>query len=59
LLVFDGRIDYHTPENMHETLKGSCFGSAYFCRDILPTKLELRKLKKYERPLIGGDELWE
>ena len=38
-------------------------GSAYFCRDLLPTKLELRRLVRYERPLKNnperGDEKWE
>ena len=62
MLVFDGRVDYHTRKNMQETTKGNHFGSAYFCRDLLPTKLELRQLNKYERPLLsptGGDEKWE
>lgn len=62
LLCFDSRVDYHTKENMQTTIKGNHFGSAYFCRDILPTKLEMRKLVKYERPLVklsGGDEKWE
>ena len=59
LLCFDGRVDYHTRESMHETMKGSYFGSAYFCRNLLPTKLEMRRLKKYERPLVGGGEKWE
>ncbi len=52
LLVFDSRIDYHNRNNMQKTEKGSSFGSAYFCRDLLPTKLELRKLNKYDRPLV-------
>ena len=52
LLSFDGRVDYHTWQNMQCTTKGNHFGSAYFCRDLLPTKLELRKLVKYDRPLI-------
>ena len=56
MLVFDSRIDYHTPENMEITIKGKSFGSAYFCRDLLPTKLELRQLEKYDRPLERGDE---
>ena len=63
MLVFDSRIDYHTPENMENTIRGNSFGSAYFCRNLLPTKLELRKLVKYERPLMsrpkGSDEKWE
>ncbi len=53
LLVFDARVDYHTRKNMQETTKGNHFGSAYFCRDLLPTKLELRQLNKYDRPLIN------
>ena len=59
MLVFDGRVDYHTRQNMECTTKGNHFGSAYFCRDLLPTKLELRQLVKYDRPLTklsGGDE---
>ena len=61
MLVFDARVDYHTRKNMQATTKGNHFGSAYFCRDLLPTKLELRQLNKYDRPLIpiGGDEKWE
>ena len=60
MLSFDGRVDYHTRQNMQCTTKGNHFGSAYFCRNLLPTKLELRKLVKYDRPLVtlsdGGDE---
>ena len=60
MLSFDGRVDYHTRQNMECTTKGNHFGSAYFCRDLLPSKLELRQLVKYDRPLvtptIGGDE---
>ena len=60
MLCFDGRIDYHTWQNMESFTKGNHFGSAYFCRDLLPSKLELRQLVKYDRPLvtptIGGDE---
>jgi len=56
LLVFDKRINYHADGNMQDTKKGNPFGSAYFCRNLLPTKLEMRKLIEYQRPLIGGDE---
>lgn len=52
MLVFDLRVDYHTNGNMKEYTKGNHFGSAYFCRNLLPTKLELRKLNKYNRPLV-------
>lgn len=51
MLCFDTRVDYHT-NNMQSTTKGTPFGSAYFCRNLLPTKLELRELNKYEKPLI-------
>lgn len=53
MLAFDARVDYHTNGNMQEYTRGNHFGSAYFCRDLLPTKLELRNLNKYDRPLIG------
>lgn len=60
MLCFDGSVDYHTRQNMECTTKGNHFGSAYFCRDLLPTKLELRELVKYDRALVtpmnGGDE---
>lgn len=51
LLAFDARVDYHTKNNLLYTTKGNHFSSAYFCRNLLPTKLELRCLNKYERPL--------
>ena len=51
LLAFDARIDYHTRNNLLCTTKGNHFSSAYFCRNLLPTKLELRRLNKYEKPL--------
>ena len=52
MLCFDSRVDYHTQQNMLFTTKGNHFGSAYFCRNLLPTKLELRQLVKYDRPLM-------
>lgn len=55
ILAFDARVDYHTNNNMREYTKGNHFGSAYFCRDILPTKLEMRKLNKYNRSLINNE----
>jgi len=51
LLIFDGRVDYHTRQNFTEFTKGVHFGSAYFCRNFLPEKLVFRKLQKYQRPL--------
>lgn len=51
MLVFDSRIDYHTNGNMQTYTKGNHFGSAYFCRNFLPSKLELRELNKYEKAL--------
>lgn len=51
LLCFDRRIDYHTRENFSTYRKGNHFASAYFCRGILPQRLEMRQLVKYEQPL--------
>ena len=51
MLCFDGRIGFHTPENMTTPMAGSCFSSAYFCRDVLPRDLILEKLVKYDKPL--------
>lgn len=51
MLVFDARVDYHTNGNLETYTKGNHFGSAYFCRDFLPSKLELRELNKYEKVL--------
>lgn len=53
LLGFDTRVDYHTRQNMQSYRKGNHFGSAYFCRELLPSKLELRRLEKYNRPLVN------
>lgn len=52
MLCFDARIDFHDKNNMQNTVKGCHFGSAYICRDLLPSKLELRELKKYDKALI-------
>lgn len=51
LLCFDSRVDFHTGGNMKETTKGTPFASAYFCRNFLPSKLEMRQLNKYDKPL--------
>lgn len=55
LLCFDARIDFHTT-SMQTTTKGTPFASSYFCRNFLPSKLELRKLNKYERSLKDEGE---
>ena len=52
MLCFDARIGFHMNGNMKHVTEGTAFGSAYFCRDFLPSKLELRELHKYERVLI-------
>lgn len=51
-LGFDRRIDYHTNGNFLTYTKGNHFGSAYFCRDILPRDLIIEHLPKYERSLL-------
>ena len=51
LLCFDGRINYHTRGNLITHTEGNHFGSAYFCRNFLPTKLELRSLNEYQKSL--------
>lgn len=51
LLVFDLRVDYHTSGNFKTYTKGNSFGSAYFCKGLLPEKLIFKKLSKYERGL--------
>lgn len=52
MLCFDTRIGFHMNGNMKHVTEGTAFGSAYFCRDFLPSKLELRELHKYKRALI-------
>lgn len=56
LLVFDGRIDYHTNGNFEAPTKGNHFGSAYFCWNFLPQQLIFRFLNKYDKPLIEEDK---
>ena len=51
VLSFDGRVDYHTLGNFNTYTKGNHFGSAYFCRKLLPERLVLKELHKYEKPL--------
>ena len=45
LLCFDSRIGFSLNRG-EAPVEGTSFGSAYFCRDLLPTKLELRRLDK-------------
>ncbi len=51
ILAFDLRVDYHTRGNMQETTKATYFGSAFFCKDILPLSLMFAPLKKYDQSL--------
>lgn len=51
LLVFDGRVDYHTHNNFDTTSNGTAFGSAFFCWKFLPQQLIFRHLKKYDKAL--------
>lgn len=51
LLIFDGRVDYHTNGDKENYKKGCHFGSAYFCNKLLPSKICLEKLEKYNRSL--------
>lgn len=46
MLCFDQRIGFMDSDHMDKPLEGTSFGSAYFCRKLLPTKLELRRLNK-------------
>lgn len=52
LLCFDSRIGFHDETHMNAPQEGASFGSAYFCRDFLPSKLELRMLNKTIHPLV-------
>lgn len=46
MLCFDKRIGFINQNNMGKPMERVAFGSAYFCRNLLPTKLELRSLSK-------------
>lgn len=46
MLCFDQRIGFMDEQHMNKPVEGVSFGSAYFCRNFLPSKLELRKLTK-------------
>ena len=54
MLCFDGRIGFHDEQHMDTPVEGCYFGSAYFCRNFLPSKLELRELHKFDKPLIAN-----
>lgn len=51
LLSFDTRIGYHDDKTFDKCATSNHYGSAYFCNDMLPEKLVLRKLNKFQRPL--------
>ena len=52
LLAFDRRIKFHTGGDFQNyNPSGVAFGSAYYCRDLLPGDLILEELKEYKRPL--------
>lgn len=53
VLTFDKRINYHTRGNLKTTSNACHFGSAYFCKDILPEKLIIEELNRFDRPLIN------
>lgn len=46
MLCFDSRIGFMDALHKDVPVEGSPFGSAYFCRNFLPSKLELRKIYK-------------
>lgn len=50
VLIFDTRINYH--RNLERTPKANHFGSAYFCRGILPSPLVFETLQKYDKALL-------
>ena len=52
LLSFDQRIGFHNINNMHKTIEGSPFASAYFCRNLLPRDLIIDHIEKYDKSLI-------
>mgnify|MGYP002516421295 CR=1 FL=1 len=52
MLCFDSRIGFFMNGDMKHVTEGTAFGSAYFCRDFLPSKLELRELHKYKKELV-------
>lgn len=51
VLAFDKRVAFHTKGDMEHYTKGTAFATAYFCNNILPEKLILKKLDEYEKPL--------
>lgn len=55
ILCFDARIDFHINNDFEHYTTGTAFGSAYFCKDLLTSKLELRELKKYDRSLKNSE----
>lgn len=56
ILSFDARICYHDKEHMDNVVNGSPFATAYFCRNLLPKDLIIKKLVTYERPLLKKSE---
>ena len=51
ILGFDTRVNYHTNGDFKNFKKGNHFSSSYFCRNVLPERLILKKLEIYQKPL--------
>ena len=51
MLAFDKRIGYYTDFNFGSIKEGTAFASVYLCKGILPHRLILEELIKYDRPL--------
>lgn len=53
ILSFDERINYHNPDSMDCTMKGTPFASVYFVGGgLLPKDLIIESLNKYEHSLL-------
>lgn len=52
LLCFDQRVGFHNIHSMSDTIEGSPFASAYFCKNFLPKDLIMAQLNKYQKPLV-------
>ena len=56
VLTFHARIEYHS-ESMEKVKKGISFGSAYFCKDILPQKLIFEEIDRTVNRSLKSQEV--
>lgn len=56
LLLFDSRIKYFSYPDFSAPQAGVSFGSAYFCKDLLPRDIVAERIQESKEPLMTQEE---